>query len=54
MLAAETSQLGKEHDRWFARLRPTVKDKPSYVVRVKNNCLWKTGGCLWTLSNAVM
>jgi len=33
MLAAETSQLGKEHDHWFVRLRPAVKDKPSYVLR---------------------
>ncbi|MEQ8757656.1 MAG: hypothetical protein RID09_29585 [Coleofasciculus sp. G1-WW12-02] len=31
-------------------LRPAVKDKPSYVVRVKNNCLWKMGGCLWKLN----
>ncbi|WP_446384738.1 hypothetical protein [Coleofasciculus chthonoplastes] len=34
------------------RLRPAVKDKPSHVVQVKI-CLWKTGGCLLTLSKTI-
>ncbi len=36
MLTAETSQPRKEHDRWFAWLRPAVKNKPSCVVRERN------------------
>ncbi|MBD2015586.1 hypothetical protein H6F96_16640 [Microcoleus sp. FACHB-53] len=35
----------KEHDRWFARLRSAIKNKPSCVVRERNNNLWKTGCC---------
>ncbi|MEI2582850.1 hypothetical protein [Scytonema sp. PRP1] len=46
-LPKKHQRSGKEHDHWFARLRPAVKNNPSHVVR-KNIHLREAGVCLWT------
>jgi hypothetical protein len=45
MLTAETSQLGKEHDRWLVRLRPTVKISQVVLHEKEINNLRKAGCC---------